>query len=142
MEISEDTKNVVNTLNQFIDNKLRKKNDLEVVMEIAVSKNMIEEFSQAIFNAKAFWNLSKTLNKVDPDDDDSQNFKREFERYLEMYKQNLKDIIKSVEDDETNERFNETYFEMNRGCVLNLIDLAHDLGRFKDMQGEHKRNKT
>lgn len=142
MEISKDTKNVINTLNQYIDSKLRKQNDLEMVMEIAVSKNKAEEFSQAVFNAKAFWNLSKKLNQIDPNDDDSKNFKVEFERYLEMYKQNLKDIIYSVEAKEAHERFEETYFEMNRGCVLNLIDLAHDLGRFKDMQGEHKRNRN
>ena len=141
MEISQDTQNVVDTVESFTKKQLQKKNDFSVIMELAVSNLLIEDYSQAVFNGTAFFKLSKTLNKIDPNEESAKNFKVEFENYLEQFKTNVLTISKQLEDEKLIERFDNTYFQLTRGCVLNLIDLAHDFAIFKEMQTSNKEGK-
>lgn len=141
MEISKDTQNVVDTIESFTEKHLQKKNDFSVIMELAVSNLLIDEYSQAVFNGTAFFKLSKSLNKIDPNDESAKNFKIEFESYLEQFKTNVQTIAKQLEDTTLVERFDTTYFQLTRGCVLNLIDLAHDFAIFKEMQTSNKEGK-
>lgn len=140
MEISKDTQNVVGTVESFTEKSLLKKNDFSLLVELSATFNHIEAFTQAVFNGTAFFKLSKKLNKIDPNDETAVNFKKEFEYYLEMFKTNLSEISQDLEDDSLVKRLNETYFELTRGCVLNLIDLAHDFTLFKQMQTSNKEN--
>lgn len=141
MDISKDTQNVVETVESFTEKLLQKKNDFSVVLELAVSNNQATVFSEAVFNGTAFYKLSRKLNKNDMSGADSRNFRNEFENYLELFKSNIKKIAENLEDSELIERFEVTYFGLTRGCVLNLIDLAHDLSLFKEMQIHNKENK-
>jgi hypothetical protein len=138
MEISKDTQNVVDTVESFTEKKLQKKNDFSVIMELAVSNLLIDEYGKAIFNGTAFFKLSKSLNKIDPNDESATNFKKEFESYLEQFKTNIQTITKQLDDNTLVERFDITYYQLTRGCVLNLIDLAHDFAIFKEMQTHSK----
>lgn len=138
MEISKDTQNVVDTVESFTEKKLQKKNDFSVIMELAVSNLMIEEYGHAVFNGTAFFKLSKSLNKINPNEESASNFKKEFENYLEQFKTNIISITKHLESGTLTERFDTTYFQLTRGCVLNLIDLAHDFAIFKEMQTHSK----
>jgi hypothetical protein len=140
MEISKDTQNVVDTVESFTNKQLQKKNDFSTIMELAVSNLLITEYNEAIFNGTAFFKLSKSLNKIDPHDETASNFKKEFERYLEQFKTNIHTITQKLEDNTLIERFDITYFQLTRGCVLNLIDLAHDFAIFKEMQTSSKNN--
>ena len=140
MEISKDTQNVDNTIESFTEKKLQKKNDFSVVMELAVTNMLIDDFGEAVFNGTAFFKLSKSLNKIDPNDASSINFKSEFENYLELFKQNIITITSKLDEENLVKRFDTTYFKLTRGCVLNLIDLAHDFAIFKEMQTSSKEN--
>lgn len=141
MEISKDTQNVVDTVESFTNKQLQKKNDFSVIMELAVSNLLIDEYSKAVFNGTAFFKLSRSLNKIDPNDESAKNFKIEFESYLEQFKANIHIIAEKLEDDKLVDRFETTYFQLTRGCVLNLIDLAHDFAIFKEMQTSNKEGK-
>jgi len=138
MEISKDTQNVVDTIESFTGKQLQKKNDFSTVMELAVSNLIIEDYTSAIFNGTAFFKLSKKLNTIDPSDESAKNFKKEFENYLEQFKNNIQTITSELENEQLETRFQTTYFELTRGCVLNLIDLAHDFALFKEMQASNK----
>lgn len=140
MEISKDTQNVVDTIESYTKKHLQKKNDFSAVMELAVTNLDIDEFSAAIFNGTAFFKLSKKLNSIDPNDESAKNFKVEFENYLELFKNNIVTITKNLEEENLIKRFQTTYFELTRGCVLNLIDLAHDFAIFKELQTSSKDN--
>ena len=141
MEISKDTQNVVDTVESFTNKQLQKRNDFSVIMELAVSNLLIDDYSQAVFNGTAFFKLSRKLNKIDPNDESAKNFKVEFESYLEQFKTNIQNIAEKLEDDKLVGRFETTYFQLTRGCVLNLIDLAHDFAIFKEMQTSNKEGK-
>lgn len=138
MNISHDTKNVINTLENYSKTGLRKKNDLEIIFEICASFNQVESLSNLIFNGKIFWNLSRKLPTLNISDESTANFKKEFEHYLELIKDELVKLIEIADDEVAYKRFQETYFSLTRGCVLNLIDLSHDFSRFKEMQKDHK----
>ena len=124
MEISQDTNNVVNTVESFTGKQLLKKNDFSTILELAVTHNGIEPFTKALTDGTAFYKLSKKLNKIDPNDSSANNFKHEFERYLELFKAEISTIAAYLDEEQLKERFQKTYFELTRGCVLNLIDLA------------------
>ncbi len=141
MEISKDTQNVVDTVESFTNKQLQKKNDFSVIMELAVSNLLIDEYSNAVFNGTAFFKLSKSLNKIDPSVESAKNFKIEFESYLEQFKSNIQTISNQLDDNKLVERFDTTYFQLTRGSVLNLIDLAHDFAIFKEMQTSNKEGK-
>ncbi|MFA7325820.1 MAG: hypothetical protein WC121_04090 [Candidatus Kapaibacterium sp.] len=141
MEISKDTQNVVDTVESFTNKQLQKRNDFSVIMELAVSNLLIDDYSQAVFNGTAFFKLSRKLNKIDPNDESAKNFKVEFESYLEQFKTNIQNIAEKLENDKLVDRFETTYFQLTRGCVLNLIDLAHDFAIFKEMQTSNKEGK-
>lgn len=140
MEISKDTQNVVDTIESFTEKKLQKKNDFSTIMELAVTNLLIEQYTEAIFNGTAFFKLSKKLKTIDPNDESAKNFKKEFENYLERFKNGIMLIAAKLDEKELTDRFQTTYFELTRGCVLNLIDLAHDFALFKEMQTSNKDN--
>ncbi|TNE32826.1 hypothetical protein EP342_04530 [bacterium] len=140
MEISKDTQNVVGTIESFTEKLLLKKNDFSVLLELAVTHNHVEAFSDTVFNGTAFFKLSKKLNKIDPNDESAKNFKNEFESFLEQFKSNIKSITSDLDEPELVDRFEITYFALTRGCVLNLIDLAHDFSLFKEMQTHNKQS--
>jgi hypothetical protein len=142
MEISQDTKNVVDTVESFTERLLLKKNDFSLLLELAVTHNHVEAFPNAVFNGTAFYKLSKQLKKPDISGAATRTFKVEFENYLELFKSQIKTISESLEDKELIERFETTYFLLTRGCVLNLIDLAHDFSLFKEMQIYNKENQN
>lgn len=141
MDISKDTQNVVGTIESFTEKLLQKKNDFSVLLELSVTHNHLDTFPQAVFNGTAFYKLSKKLNKLNPDDESAKNFKIEFESFLEQFKSNIRVISNDLVDEELIKRFEITYFALTRGCVLNLIDLAHDFSLFKEMQTSNKENK-
>ena len=140
MEISKDTQNVVGTIESFTEKLLLKKNDFSVLLELAVTHNHVEAFPNAVFNGTAFFKLSKKLNIIDSNDESAKNFKNEFESFLEQFKSNIKSITSDLDEPELVDRFEITYFALTRGCVLNLIDLAHDFSLFKEMQTHNKQS--
>jgi hypothetical protein len=140
MQISDDTLAVVNYLNDFTSGNLRKKNDIEVIIEICASYNGAETLNRLIFASKSVWNISTKLRKVNPSADGIELLRKELERGCSEMTNYLKDII-SLADKDLNDRFNDIYFLSTRGTIKNLIDLAHDLSQLKDLQQRARQNK-
>lgn len=139
MIISEDTKKVVEYLDQYSENKLRKKNDLETIIEIAATYNGHEILSELIFNGKKVWNLFKKIKKVNPNDDGAELIQKELLKGIEEIRAILAEFAEFGEEQDK-KRFDDIYLPDTRGTMLNVIDLSHDLHFLKNLQADSKKS--
>lgn len=137
MEISNDTLLVIEALDNFSEGTLRKKNDFTYILEISASFNLDKEFSEFVFTGKVLWNLFKTIKKPNNDQESLIGVQKEFEKSLESIRA-LLFIFQSYSEESFQNRLQITYLELTKGCVLNIVDLCHDFGKFKDMQTKIK----
>lgn len=135
MKLSNDTEQVLEMLDDYTKNGLRKRNDMGMLFELGASNGLGEQMMNLIFQGKIIWTLSTKLKPANAGADGIELVQREFEASLEQFKGLLIEMS-NFGDDESKERIATTYLQMTRGCVLNIIDLSHDLAKFKNMQIE------
>ena len=132
MKISDDTLGFIDVIDEFAKGELRKKNDLTLCFEIAATYSGHQELNQLIFEGKVFWNLFSKLKKTSTDDNGVELIHKEFEASLIRIKSYLSEFKDKLEETDKT-RFEEVYFQMTRGAILNLSDLAFDLSKVKDL---------
>lgn len=132
MKISDDTLGFIEVIDEYAKGELRKKNDLSLCFEIAATYSGHQELNQLIFEGKVFWNLFSKLKTTSPEDKGVELVQKEFEDSLIRLKSYLSDFKDKLEDDDK-ARFEDIYFQMTRGAILNLSDLAFDLSKVKDL---------
>lgn len=137
MEISKDTQAVVEALDNFAEGSLRKKNDITFLLEIGASYGFYEEIANFIFSGKILWNLFKTIKKTTTDTETLIGVQKEFQNTLEVIRELILKF-KEFGDESYQKRLQDTYLEVTKGCVLNIVDLCHDFGKLKDMQTKIK----
>lgn len=137
MEISKDTQAVIEALDNFAEGSLRKKNDITYILEIGASYGFYEEISTFIFSGKVLWNLFKTIKKTTVDTETLIGVQKEFKNTLEVIRELILKF-KEYGDEKFQKRLQDTYLEVTKGCVLNIVDLCHDFGKLKDMQSKYK----
>lgn len=130
MNISEDTLRVVNFLQEFSNNTLRKRNDIEAILEIGATKADSILIEKIIFTGKSIWNLHKTLSRSQID---NTNLQRELEKSFYELQELLAKLIDGIEETDLLQRFENVYFQKNSGCFRNVVDLSHDLAKLKDL---------
>ncbi len=141
MYISDDTNAVVNFLNDFTNGNLRKLNDFAAIIELSATFNGIDVLNRLIFTSKIVWNVYLKIKRITPTEEGINLLESEMERSIIEMLQYLKVIIEKADDDDLIIRFNDVYFQNSRGSILNLIDLAHDFAKFKDLQMLSKQNR-
>lgn len=140
MEISKDTKAIVEVLNEFSENKLRKKNDLECILEICASNSMDLLANELIFNGKSLSQIYATLKQQTSDTDLVNNLKQEYENTLIKFVELVHKVSSKFSDPKIKERFEGIYFQNSVGSQMNILDLAHDFAFLKELQNQAKRN--
>lgn len=138
MKISDDTKSVVQFLNDYAKGGLRKLNDIEIIFELTATYDGADELNRLVFAGKSVWNISSKLRKVIPGSDGIELLQKEMLRNVEEMIKWLS-MIMEFGDDESKKRFDNIYFAQTSGALKNIIDLSHDLAVFKDIQSESRR---
>ncbi len=138
MDISRDTRNIIDFLDQYTQGSLRKKNDLAAIIELGAAYSEPEFINKLIFAGKSLWNLSKSLKRARGEEEGLRLIQKEFEHHLEDVRSIIKELAEYSDKDDRR-RFDEIYLVMTKGAVLNIIDLCHDLARLKDLQGDVRR---
>ncbi len=137
MDLSPDTENVLNYLDQVSGGGLRKRNDVGTLLELAAARGAHKEMNDLIFHGRHLFNLYTTLRKSSAGAEGYRVLEREFTTAIETVRSLLAQLLIEA-DEEQITRFNETYYSMTQGGVRNVLDLAHDLGVFKAVQNERK----
>lgn len=130
MNISEDTLRVVDFLQDYSNNTLRKRKDIEVLLEIGAMKSDHSIVEKIIFVGKSIWNLNKTFSRSQSD---NKNLQRELENSFYEIQEYLTTMLDGIDDDELTQRFKTVYLQRNSGCFRNAIDLSHDLSKLKEL---------
>ena len=138
MELSKDTTAVLEFLDYTTGNNLRKRNDLGTILEIGAQTSAYILVNQIIFTGKYLWNLHRMLKKTSGDAEGREKLISEATVSAQSLKEYISELIDSM-DDFNRERFDTVYFAEGQGAYMNLIDLAHDLSKLKEVQNTLKR---
>jgi len=130
MIISNDTLNVVDFLQNYSKNTLRKTKDIQIILEIGALKATPDHIQQIIFLGKSIWNLNKSLSNPK---DDNANLQRELENSFYQFQDLLRTLLDDIDAPEVLDRFHTVYLQPNSGCFRNTIDLSHDLSILKEL---------
>ncbi|MBL7974003.1 MAG: hypothetical protein JNJ85_03770 [Candidatus Kapabacteria bacterium] len=139
MEISNDTQAVIEYLDNYSGNNLRKKNDMATIFELAATKDSAEIINTIVFSGTSLWKVFGVLRKQTPQSEGYKQLENEFAASMNELRSNLSVLVEETEE-EILQRFHDIYLSMNSGVIRNLTDLAHDLSQFKELQNEMKRN--
>lgn len=140
MEISKDTQQVIDYLQYYCNNSLRKAQDIAIILELTAERNDYYLANQIIFTGKSIWNLHRTLRRSD-----GSNSTTLLEQEIINSFKEIQDLLKKLTfyaENETIKRFEDVYLQETAGCLRNIIDLSHDLSILKDVQTEQLRNKN
>jgi hypothetical protein len=141
MEISKDTKKIIEFLDYTSGNNLRKSSDLSVLLNIAATYGEYEKFNDLLLNATSLWNLHNSIKNNSVTDFDIDKMKSEIINLTDTIKKEISLII-GEEKIEVNTRFNKTYLSNKQGAFLNLIDLSHDIAELKKVINKFKSQKA
>lgn len=139
MMLSEQTQSALAYFDEYSGFNLRKKNDIGEILEIASVVGAAEEFNALVFAGKIVWNLYSTLRKITSEQDGYRNVEHEFAEAVQTMRERLAFFALESDDDALKQRFEEVYLGVSQGTMRNLVDIAHDLARFKDLQGDEQR---
>jgi len=133
MILQPDTLAVLSHLESITEGALRKQNDLGVILELAAMRADSNAFNEITHTGMGLWKVYRTLRSKRSGDDGFATLEREFGALVNDLRTHLASLVEHADDDVL-KRFDETYFGMTQGVVRNLVDLAHDLARIKDLQ--------
>ena len=138
MDISQDTYTVVEFLDEFSQGSLRKKNDMQVILELASASFNTEVVTHLSFHGSSVWRIFSVMRKTQPGSESFVKLEQEFSSSLNEIRVGLLALLDNADPD-ISQRFHDIYLGMSGGVARNLTDLAHDLSRFKELQNAGKR---
>ncbi|MCX7735788.1 MAG: hypothetical protein N2319_03650 [Candidatus Kapabacteria bacterium] len=141
MEISNDTEKVLEFLDYYSGNTLRKRSDLAVLLELSASYDLANEINDLIFEGTFFKNLNQTIRKAATDPSAIDKMEKEIKISFEKMKSQIFSIIQNLEDSDLTKRFQDLYFSNTQGSFRNMYDLASDLALLKEIQNTLKSSK-
>lgn len=133
MQLSDDTRAVIEYLEASIEGGLRKGNDVGTILELGASLGEAELFNKITRTGTATWKVYSTLRRVRPGDEGYRQLEEEFALQMNMLREQIATLVNHADDD-TLRRFDDVYFGMTQGVIRNIVDLAHDLSKIKDLQ--------
>jgi hypothetical protein len=133
MELSPETESVINFLNESVEGGLRKRNDVGIILELAMRADNSDTFNAITLTGTGAWKVYGTLRRVRPGDEGYRLLEEEFARQLNALREHIATLMPEASDD-TLRRFDDVYFGMSQGVMRNLVDLSHDLAKIKDLQ--------
>ena len=138
--ISENTKNFLQEVEQFLGESLNRKNDLQIIFDLSVQFKLEKNFEELAFNGKYLNGLMKILKSGTslPEVDSLEHVKEDLAIKMETLISQIRGIV-SNSDEVTVSRFEKNYLELNKQNLLNLNLLIEDLDRVKKYLNFKKR---
>ncbi|HMQ68813.1 MAG TPA: hypothetical protein PKA90_09590 [Ignavibacteria bacterium] len=132
MGISENTKTLIEEINDKTQKPLKNIYEVSVIIENTGNENKAGLFKDLIFTAKYVKGLKKVLSgQVVNKDDFMERMFEEFNKNVLKFSEYLKDSVESS-DEKTKTHFSRKYFELNHECLLNTMELIEDLSMCKE----------
>jgi len=138
MRLSPDTEAVVEYLQVYSGNTLRKANDVGLILEVAAQRNVPDLANDIILTGSTLWRVYRLWKRLSPSAEGYQGVVDTFSESITTMRQLLSRLLEEASE-EVQQRFQETYLRLAEGAVRNLVDLAHDLSWLRQLQNEMRR---
>jgi hypothetical protein len=134
-------KNILNDIEVFSDSLLKKKADLQIIIDESLQHNFKAEFEELTFTGKYVQGLKRVLQKgADFQEiDNLDHVKKDLTENMEKVIGDIRALL--IHSSETNKKyFDDTYLSLTPICFQNLNDLLEDLEWVKKYLNYQKRS--
>ena len=138
---SQINKNILNNVEVFSDSLLKRKDDLQIIIDETIQNNFGAEFEELTFTGKYVQGLKRVLQKgADFQEiDNLDHVKKDLTENMEKIIGDIKALL--INSSETNKAyFEDTYLSLTTICFHNLNDLVEDLEWIKKYLNHQKRS--
>lgn len=132
MNISANTKDIVDKINDSSDSFIKNNYEISILIEISFISDKLSIFRDLIFTSKYVTGLKKVLSSPEISGNDF------IDRTYNDFNTNLQkvyDLLKQIIDNEESNSvifFEKKYFKMDQESVKNMIELTEDLSICKE----------
>ena len=119
---------LVEEINKYSSNQLKRKKDLETIIDLSYSDDNEQYLKELTFTSKYVQGLLRILT-LGTSNSELQNIsiiKKDISTNLEKIREKIEQIIFNS-DDQTKQYFRENYLRLSQDNLLNLIELINDL---------------
>ncbi len=126
------TKELIEAVENFSNNKLKLKDDLERLIDAGITKNKFELLEKTAFIAKYLQGLFTIIQRGDAAIDEQvfNRYKKEYTENIGNVRSNLEELIKTGSEFYI-KIFREKFLNMTQVSISNLTDLCSDLAWLK-----------
>ena len=137
------TANLVEEINVFSEQKLKRKNDLKILLEMSFKNEKSVLLENLSFTAKYIRGLERVLKKgsMNPEISNIEQIKQDYTNNIKKLIDQIKELI-SLADTEVNSYFEERYFKLTQEGFQSLSELLEDLEWTKMYFNRQKRRTT
>lgn len=135
-------KNLLDEVEKTAEINLKRKDDLQIIVDECVNNNLEEEFEELAFTGKYIEGLKRVLKKGgDFQEIDNLDYvKKDLGENMEKIIEQIRGMLMNASD-ETKTHFDETYLKLTASSFQNLNELIADLELVKKYLNYQKRNK-
>jgi hypothetical protein len=133
---------IIKEIDAFSGGRLKRKNDLEILLDIVSQKEKQNLFDELSFTAKYIMGLQRVIKKgsINPEITNLEQIKNDYTDNVKKAVGQLKDIIK-LSDEAVKVHFETTYFELSAKAFQNITEFFEDLEWTKMYLNEQNRQK-
>ena len=137
------TANLVEEINVFSEQKLKRKDDLKILLEMSLKNEKSALLENLSFTAKYIRGLERVLKKgsMNPEISNIEQIKQDYTNNIKKLIDQIKELI-SFADTEVNSYFEEKYFKLTQEGFQSLSELLEDLEWTKMYFNRQKRRTT
>ena len=134
------TGNILNETEVHLKLLLKRKPDLDIILQACLQSNQSEKFEELAFTGKYLQGLMRVLIKGAEitENENLENVKQDLSDNMEMIIDQIRNIL-SNQSDEIKSRFEKTYFILSQVNFQNLNELLSDLEAVKKYINYSKR---
>ena len=134
-------KNILNEVEIFSDSLLKRKVDLQIIIDESLQNNFDAKFEDLSFTGKYVQGLKRVLQKGGEfqEIDNLDHVKKDLTENMEKVIGDIRALL--IHSSETNQKyFDDTYLSLTPNCFQNLNDLLEDLELIKKYLNYQKRS--
>jgi hypothetical protein len=136
-EISPKTRDFIRQLNDFSAHRLTRQDDLAVLIELGLTKDLKKELAEISFLAKFLSSTYAILKRSSSDGVGYDKLSNEFRTNLDRVTEMLKKIVAEAPST-TKEDFSSRFFSLTADGFENVMNLLNDFGWLKNWINDQK----
>jgi hypothetical protein len=135
-----DADKLIGEIDHFSNHKLKKKDDLRILIEVSIKNGKEKLFEDLTFTAKYVLGLQRVLKKgsINPEISNLEEIKEDYSNNLIKSIEQIEELV-NFSSKETKSLFSKTYFELSQQSLQNLNELLEDLEWTKMYLNQKKR---